>query len=101
VGTKGRQSGQVRLRLVKHTDSETLRQHVQTFTRGQAYANTDEWTSYKRLERKHATVNRGAYEWAGTMMAMGFAKFTSTRLKAGGPVFAIICARFVVFTNVT
>ncbi len=42
VGTVGRQSGHVRLRVVEHTDAETLRKHVQTFTREQAYVNTDE-----------------------------------------------------------
>jgi transposase-like protein len=26
--------------------------------------NADEWTGYTRLERKHAMVNHGAYEWA-------------------------------------
>ena len=64
VGTVGRKSGQVRLRVVKHTDGETLRRHVQTFTRERADVNTDEWTGYTRLERKPATVNHGAYEWA-------------------------------------
>jgi len=52
------------LRVVKHTDGETLRKHVQTFTRKRADVNTDEWTGYTRLERKHATVNHGAYEYA-------------------------------------
>ena len=32
VGTVGRQSGQVRLRLVHHTDGQTLQTHVHTFT---------------------------------------------------------------------
>lgn len=64
VGTVGRKSGKVRLRVVKHTDGETLRKHVQTFTRKRADVNTDEWTGYTRLERKHATVNHGAYEYA-------------------------------------
>jgi transposase len=52
------------LRVVKHTDGETLRRHVQAFTRGQAYVNTDEWIGYTRLERKHTTVNHSVYEWA-------------------------------------
>ena len=52
------------MRVVKHTDGGTLRKHVQAFTRKQADVNTDERTGYTRLERKHATVNHGAYEWA-------------------------------------
>jgi hypothetical protein len=60
----GRTSGKVRLRVVKHTDGETLRKHVQTFTRKRADVNTDEWSGYTRLERTHATVNHGAYEYA-------------------------------------
>ena len=64
VGTVGRQSGKVRLRVVKHTDGETLRKHVQTFTRPRAMVNTDEWPGYTRLERKHVTVNHGVYEYA-------------------------------------
>ena len=60
----GRESGQVRLRVVQHTDGETLRKHVQTFTCTYADVNTDEWQGYTRLERKHATVAHGAHEWA-------------------------------------
>ena len=64
VGTVGRESGQVRLRVVKRTDSKTLRKHVQTFTRAQAEVNTDEWRSYSALRRKHVTVTHGRHEWA-------------------------------------
>ena len=64
IGTVGRQSGQVRLRVVKHTDGKTLRTHVQTFTRPRANVNTDEWRGYTRLQRQHATVAHGQGEWA-------------------------------------
>ena len=64
VGTVGRASGQVRLRVVHHTDGKTLRKQVQQFTRARAYVNTDEWKGYTRLQRKHATVAHGQNEWA-------------------------------------
>ena len=64
VGTVGRQSGQVRLRVVKHTDGKTLKRHTAQFTRPKAVANTDEWNGYNQIERKRATVNHGSREWA-------------------------------------
>ncbi len=64
VGTVGRHSGKVRLRIVKRTDGKTLRKHVQTFTRPRAAVNTDEWSGYTQLQRKHATVAHGQHEWA-------------------------------------
>jgi len=64
VGTVGRESGQVRLRVVQHTDGATLRPHVQQFTRPRAAVNTDEWTGYSRLQRTHQTVAHGQHEWA-------------------------------------
>lgn len=64
VGTVGRESGQVRLRVVKHTNSKTLKGHVARFTQSQTVANTDEWKGYNRIERKHVTVQHGEHEWA-------------------------------------
>ncbi len=64
VGTVGRESGQVRLRLVKHTDSKTLERHTARFTRPDALVNTDEWQGYNHIARQHVTVNHGAHEWA-------------------------------------
>ncbi len=64
VGTVGRESGQVRLRVTKRTDGKTLRKQVQTFTRKRAISNTDEWRGYTRLQRKHVTVAHGQSEWA-------------------------------------
>ena len=64
VGTVGRESGHVRLRLVKHTDSKTLGRHMAHFTQPDAVANTDEWQGYNRIERVHVTVNHGIHEWA-------------------------------------
>ena len=64
IGTVGRESGQVRLRVAKRTDKRTLHKHVHTFTRRQAHSNTDEWRSYNGLARSHSTVCHGKREWA-------------------------------------
>ena len=64
VGTIGRESGQVRLRVVKHTDSRTLKRHMLRFTQTDAIANTDEWQGYNHIERQRVTVNHGEHEWA-------------------------------------
>ena len=64
VGTVGRRSGQVRLRVVQHTDAVTLRKHVQTFTQAKSVVNTDEWIGYTNLKRKHVVVAHRLKEWA-------------------------------------
>ena len=45
VGTVGRESGQVRLRVVLNTTADTLTQHVHRFTQPQAWVYTDEYQS--------------------------------------------------------
>lgn len=64
VGTVGRASGQVRLRVVKNTTGETLVQHVHQFTLINAQSYTDESASYNHLIRPHATVCHSQKEWA-------------------------------------
>lgn len=64
VGTVGRQSGQVRLRVVHHTDQATLEKHVHTFTQAGVTVNTDEWRGYNHIIRPHPTVCHGKKEWA-------------------------------------
>jgi transposase-like protein len=64
VGTVGRQSGQVRLRVVHHTDRETLEAHVHQFTLNQSHVYTDEWKAYHHIIRPHATVCHSHKEWA-------------------------------------
>jgi transposase-like protein len=64
IGTIGRDSGQVRLRVVKHTDSKTLKKHVAQFTLSPATVNTDEWNGYNQIDRQRVTVKHGEYEWA-------------------------------------
>ena len=64
VGTVGRESGQVRLRVVHHTDRETLEKHVHQFAQQGTTCYTDEWPSYHHLLRRHATVCHAEKEWA-------------------------------------
>lgn len=64
LGTIGRLSGQVRLRVVKDTQGATLREHVHQFTLPTASVYTDEYDSYNQLDRFHATVQHSAHEWA-------------------------------------
>jgi transposase len=64
VGTVGRESARVRLRVVKHTDGETLVPHVHRYTVGEATVYTDEWRAYERVGRGRETVRHGLKEWA-------------------------------------
>ena len=64
LGTVGRESGQVRLRVAHRTDTETLSAHVHQFTQGDATVYTDEWQGYCRLNRLHSTVCHGKRHWA-------------------------------------
>lgn len=60
----GRESGQVRLRVLTHTDGARLCPHVHGFTNDQATIYTDEWKGYNCLERDRQTVCHSAGEWA-------------------------------------
>jgi transposase-like protein len=64
VGTVGRESGQVRFRVVHHTNRATLEQHVHRFTISDAQCYIDEWDGYEHIIRSHATVAHGQKEWA-------------------------------------
>src|SRR5215470_18094871 len=64
LGTIGRQSGQVRMRVVTDTKQVTLRAHVEQFTGAGTHVYTDEYESDATIERKHSTVCHGAREWA-------------------------------------
>ena len=64
VGTIGRESGQVRLRVVHQTDRQTLESHVHLFTKVSAQVYTDEWRGYHRIRRSHATVCHSQKGWA-------------------------------------
>jgi transposase-like protein len=65
----GRDSGHVRLRVVKRTDAKTLQPFVEGATDPSATGNTDEWKAYGGLAktgRTHATNchTPGNREWA-------------------------------------
>src|SRR5437868_7345956 len=64
LGTVGRVSGQVRLRVVTNTMQTTLRAHVEQFTGQGTHVYTDEYDSYATIERPHTTVCHAAREWA-------------------------------------
>lgn len=64
VGTVGRQTGQVRLRVTLNTRQVTLRQHVERFTRAGSHIYTDEYASYNTVDRPRSTVAHGQKEWA-------------------------------------
>ena len=56
VGTIGRETGQVRLRVTPDTKQVTLRQHVEQFTGEGTHIYTDEYNSYNTIERSRSTV---------------------------------------------
>jgi transposase-like protein len=60
----GRHTGEVRLRVIEHTDQKTLVAHVHGYTHPKGTTYTDEWRAYKRVDRKHRTVQHGLKEWA-------------------------------------
>ena len=64
AGTVGRESGQVRLRVVKRADGATLKRHVERFTRPRTRVYTDEWRGYNGIARPRAAVAHGQHEWA-------------------------------------
>jgi transposase len=64
VGTVGRTSKQLRLRVVQRTDAVTLIDHVVRFTQHTAIVNTDDWQGYNHIPRIHVRVNHRTKEWA-------------------------------------
>lgn len=64
LGTIGRSSGQVRLRVVHTTQAQTLVRHVHRFTYPNCHVFTDECESYQSIQRRHSTVTHGGKEWA-------------------------------------
>jgi transposase len=64
LGTIGRESGQIRLRVVKDTQQTTLCEHVEHFTSPATQLYTDEHDSYNNLDRSRSTVTHGLREWA-------------------------------------
>lgn len=64
VGTIGRETGEVRLRVTLDTTGETLRNHVHRFTQAGSHLYTDENPSYNHVLRTHSTVCHAKDEYA-------------------------------------
>ena len=64
VGTKGRESGLLRLRLVHRTDAATLSAHVHQFSLPTATVYTDGWRGYNHIQRTREIVLHKDGEWA-------------------------------------
>lgn len=64
LGVIGRETGQIRLRVVQDTKSLTLCSFVEQFTQPDTLVYTDEYQSYNALKRIRETVCHGAKEWA-------------------------------------
>jgi transposase len=64
VGTVGRETGQVRLRVVHTTTATALCGHVHTHTQSETQLYTDENQSYCSVQRAHASVCHSIHEWA-------------------------------------
>ena len=64
LGVIGRESGQVRLRVVKDTKALTLEEHFHAFTWPDCHVYTDEYDSYNGIARSRSCVAHGAKEWA-------------------------------------
>jgi transposase len=64
LGVIGRETGQIRLRVVQDTQSLTLCSFVEQFTQPDTLIYTDEYPSYNALKRIRDTVCHGAKEWA-------------------------------------
>ena len=64
VGTKGRESGLLRLRLVLQTDAATLSAHVHQFTLPTSTVYTDGWRGYNHIQRAREIVCHKDGEWA-------------------------------------
>lgn len=64
LGIFGRETGQVRLRVVDNTTAKTLCNFVERFTHVDALVYTDEYPSYNALKRVRETVCHAIHEWA-------------------------------------
>ena len=54
----------MRLRIVHHTDKETLTTHVHQFTNPDTLVSTDGWRGDNSLDRQHVVVCHKEGEWA-------------------------------------
>lgn len=99
LGTVGRESGQVRLRVAHRTDTETLSAHVHQFTQGNATVYTDQWQAIVDSIASIPPFVMESDNGQQMLMEMGFERFTPTPLKAFGRLLATSYARFGGFTR--
>lgn len=64
LGVVGRETGHLRLRVVRDTQSHTLCWLVEQFTHPDALVYTDDYQSYNALKRVRETVCHRRREWA-------------------------------------
>ena len=64
LGVIGRETGQVRLRLVDDTRMTTLCSFVEHFTQPDALVYSDDYQSYNALQRRRETLCHSVHEWA-------------------------------------
>ena len=64
IGTIGRASGQIRLRVAADVKKRTLHEHVCRFTLPTTHVYTDENDGYNDLPRPHTCVSHMVKEWA-------------------------------------
>jgi hypothetical protein len=100
VGTVGRESGQVRLRVVHNTDRKTLEAHVHRFTLQEAtcypMSGSHTITSLENIQRFAMQIMNGHV----TRMAMAFEKCIPIALKACGRMSEITYALSKAFTKI-
>ncbi len=64
LGVIGRETGQVRLRVVRDTQTLTFGSFVEQFTQPHALVYTDAYQRYNALQRIRETVCHGLHAWA-------------------------------------
>jgi transposase-like protein len=67
AGVKDRETGQVDVEVVEHTDGPTLRQFVHQRTESTTLVFTDEAAAYRRLNRAHEAVAHGVGQYVRGM----------------------------------
>jgi transposase len=94
LGVMGRETGQVRLRVVDDPRMMTLCSFVESFTQPDTLVYTDEYQSHNDRQRVRESMCHGVHEWARD----GDGWFET--LKACGRLCAISCVPFVVSASI-
>ena len=67
VGMKDRNTNQVKAEVIEHPDKPTLQRFVHQNTDNFAQVYTDEWASYRGINRQHQIVRHSAKEYVNEM----------------------------------